>query len=115
MVYENFIVSAIICGLISLVLIILTFWGFRTKIEQEKTSVYECGFTPFAEARSTFDIKFYLVSLLFIVFDVEILFLFPMALNKDDLNVSETYLVGFFLIFVFAGIYYEIKSKVLEI
>jgi|ERR1700729_4654586 NADH-quinone oxidoreductase subunit A len=115
MVYENFIVSAIICGLISLVLIILTFWGFRTKIEQEKTSVYECGFTPFAEARSTFDIKFYLVSLLFIVFDVEILFLFPMALNKDDLNVSETYWVGFFLIFVFAGIYYEIKSKVLEI
>jgi len=46
MVYENFIVSAIICGLISLVLIILTFWGFRTKIEQEKTSVYECGNTP---------------------------------------------------------------------
>jgi NADH:ubiquinone oxidoreductase subunit 3 (subunit A) len=115
MAYESFIIAAIICGLISLLILVLTFWGFKTKIEPEKTSVYECGFTPFSQARSTFDIKFYLIALLFIVFDVEILFLFPIALNKEDLNIVETSWISFFILFIFAGIYYEIKSKALEI
>ena len=69
----------------------------------------------YKEAHSQFDIKFYLVSLLFIVFDVEILFLFPFILNKGNLNIYELSWIIMFFIFVFIGIYYEIKSKVLEI
>lgn len=68
--------------LISIIIIVFTFWGYRTKVDIEKTSIYECGFTPYSQPRSSFDIKFYLVSLLFIVFDVEVLFLFPFALNQ---------------------------------
>ena len=107
--------SATILSLgISVALMVLTFWGYRTKIDLEKTSIYECGFTPYTQARSTFDIKFYLVSLLFIVFDVEILFLFPFGLNKENYSISETNIILFFIIFIFLGIYYEVKSKVLE-
>jgi NADH:ubiquinone oxidoreductase subunit 3 (subunit A) len=74
----SFIIAALTCLALSSIIIILTFWGFHTKVDIDKTSIYECGFTPYAQARSTYDIKFYLVSLLFIVFDVEVLFLFPL-------------------------------------
>jgi NADH-quinone oxidoreductase subunit A len=111
---EAFLTAAIISLLLSTILIILTFWGFQTRIDIEKTSVYECGFMPYAEARSTFDIKFYLVSLLFLVFDVETLFLFPFAINSEDLSQRELNWIIFFIIFIFLGIYYEIKSKILE-
>lgn len=112
--HESFIIAAIFCLCLSGILLTLTFWGYRTKIDPEKTSIYECGFTPYSQARSTYDIKFYLVSLLFIVFDVEILFLFPLGLNKDDLSVADISWILFFIIFIFLGIYYEIKSRVLE-
>jgi NADH-quinone oxidoreductase subunit A len=114
MAVESFITAAVISITISIVLITLTFWGYNTKIDIEKTSIYECGFTPYSQARSTYDIKFYLVSLLFIVFDVEVLFLFPFALNKEDLTMGDLNWILFFIIFIFLGIFYEIKSKVLE-
>lgn len=111
---ENFITAVIVSIIISIIIIILTFWGYRTKIDLEKTSIYECGFTPYAQARSTFDIKFYLVSLLFIVFDVEVLFLFPFALNPHNLSLIEINSIIFFIIFIFLGIHYEIKSNILN-
>lgn len=111
---ESFITAGIISIGISIILIILTFWGYNTKVDIEKTSIYECGFTPYAQARSTYDIKFYLVSLLFIVFDVEVLFLFPFALNKQGLSQTEINWIIFFIVFIFLGIFYEIKNKVLE-
>lgn len=114
MALESFFTAATISVLISAIIIILTFWGYQTKIDIEKTSIYECGFTPYSQARSTFDIKFYLVSLLFLVFDVEILFLFPFVINGQDINQYELYLIIFFIVFIFLGIYYEVKSKVLE-
>lgn len=110
----SFLTAATFCLALAGALLTLTFWGFRTKIDAEKTSIYECGFTAYSQARSTYDIKFYLVSLLFIVFDVEILFLFPLGLNSTGWNSFELTWVLFFVIFIFAGIYYEIKSKVLE-
>jgi len=110
----SFIIAAIISFTISLAIIVFTFWGFRTKIDLEKTSIYECGFTPYAQPRSSFDIKFYLVSLLFIVFDVEILFLCPFTLNIQQLTIMETNLVLLFILFIFLGLYYEIKMKVID-
>ena len=114
MAFESFLISATISLLISAILIVLTFWGYQSKIDIEKTSIYECGFTPYAQARSTFDIKFYLVSLLFLVFDVEVLFLFPFIINGQYINQYELYLIIFFIVFIFLGIFYEIKSRVLE-
>jgi NADH:ubiquinone oxidoreductase subunit 3 (subunit A) len=111
---ENFIIAALISFSISLIIIVFTFWGYSTKIDSEKTSVYECGFTPYAQPRSSFDIKFYLVALLFIVFDVEVLFLFPFALNLSNLTLIETSWIIFFILFIFLGIFYEIKAKVID-
>lgn len=82
-------------------LIILTFWGFQPKIDIEKTSIYECGFTPYQSARNPLEIKFYLVSLLFIVFDIEVLFLFPFTINHHLLTGVEISLVAFFMFLCF--------------
>ena len=61
----------------SLLLFLLSFLLVPQKFDQEKVSAYECGFNPFDDARSTFDIRFYLVAILFLIFDLEISFLFP--------------------------------------
>jgi len=62
---------------LSLVIFFLSLILIPKKFDQEKVSAYECGFNPFEDARSTFDIRFYLVAILFLIFDLEISFLFP--------------------------------------
>jgi NADH-quinone oxidoreductase subunit A len=56
---------------------ILDLFFFSTKQDFEKLLAYECGFQPFSDARDTFDVRFYLVAILFIIFDLEIAFIFP--------------------------------------
>src|SRR5580692_6946094 len=65
----------------------------------EKTSPYECGFEPFADARIKFDVRFYLVSLLFIIFDLEVAFLFPWALAFKAIGAA-----GFWAVMMFLGV-----------
>ena len=55
----------------------LDFFFFNTRKDFEKLTAYECGFQPFGDARDTFDVRFYLVAILFIIFDLEIAFIFP--------------------------------------
>jgi NADH:ubiquinone oxidoreductase subunit 3 (subunit A) len=78
--YLNYLII-FIAFLVSLILSIIIF-GFSflislRKDETEKLSAYECGFDPFEDARNTFDISFYLVAIFFIIFDLEVIFLFP--------------------------------------
>ena len=80
----------------------------------EKTSAYECGFNAFDDARMKFDIRFYLVSILFIIFDLEVAFLFPWAASFSDLGA-----LGFWSMMVFLGVLtigfaYEWKKGALE-
>jgi NADH:ubiquinone oxidoreductase subunit 3 (subunit A) len=63
--------------IIALILYFVSFLLGRRILEKEKVSAYECGFNPFEDARQKFDIRFYLVSILFIIFDLEVVFLFP--------------------------------------
>ena len=63
------------------VIVLASFLVARQKPDSEKLSPYECGFEPFADARSKFDVRFYLVSILFIIFDLEVAFLFPWAVS----------------------------------
>jgi NADH:ubiquinone oxidoreductase subunit 3 (subunit A) len=111
---NNFILATQICLTISVIILIFTFWGYRIKLDTEKTSIYECGFTPYQSARNPLDIKFYLVSLLFIVFDIEVLFLFPYALNHNFLNSSQMSLLLIFIFFMFLGILYEMRLKAID-
>ena len=82
--------------------------------DPEKLSAYECGFNAFDDARMKFDVRFYLVSILFIIFDLEVAFLFPWAVAFKDLSM-----VGFWSMMVFLGVLtigfaYEWKKGALE-
>lgn len=80
----------------------------------EKLSSYECGFEPYGSARSTFDIHFYLVAIIFIVFDIEVLFLLPFALSFDALYALPIHMMALFLGILTLGFYYEWKHGVLN-
>ncbi len=82
--------------------------------ESEKLSPYECGFEAFEDARMPFDVRYYLVAILFIVFDLEIAFVFPWAIVFRDIGMPALSAMGVFLgILVFAFIY-EWKKGALE-
>jgi hypothetical protein len=75
--YNLLFLFLVISTIIAVVILILSNLLSEKKIDLEKLSAYECGFDPFGDARHTFSIKFYLVAILFIIFDLEIVFLFP--------------------------------------
>ena len=84
----------------------------------EKLSAYECGFNAYDDARMKFDVRFYLVSILFIIFDLEVAFLFPWAVSLMDLPRGET-IFAFWSMMIFLGILtvgflYEWKKGALE-
>ena len=81
---------------------------------QEKLSTYECGFEPFSDTRGKFDVKFYLVAILFIIFDLEIMFLFPWAVAFQDLSELGFWSMMFFLVVLTVGFAYEWKKGALE-
>lgn len=73
----------------------------------EKVSPYECGFTPLGDARQKFSVQFYLVAILFIVFDLEVLFLFPFAVSLYETSLMGFWVVIIFLIILTVGFVYE--------
>ena len=107
-----------VAGLIGLVLLIAPFLVAFQQPDPEKLSAYECGFNAFDDARMKFDIRFYLVSILFIIFDLEVAFLFPwaVALMKLPHDVAA---FAFWSMLVFLGVLtvgfiYEWKKGALE-
>jgi len=82
--------------------------------DQEKVSSYECGFNAFDDARMKFDVRFYLVAILFIIFDLEIAFLFPWAVAFGDLGAFGFWSMMVFLSILTVGFAYEWKKGALE-
>ncbi|MFT7235590.1 MAG: NADH-quinone oxidoreductase subunit A [Methylophagaceae bacterium] len=82
--------------------------------DEEKRSPYECGFEPFDDAHMKFDVRFYLVAILFIIFDLEIAFLFPWAIVLDDVGVFGLLAMFLFLAILVVGFIYEWKKGALE-
>jgi len=80
----------------------------------KKLSQYECGFEAFDEARMPFDIRFYLVSILFIIFDLEIAFLFPWAVALKDLPLAGFVSMMIFLFMLTVGFIYEWRKGALD-
>ncbi len=80
----------------------------------QKTSPYECGFEPFEKTRIRFDIRFYLVAILFIIFDLEMVFLFPFAMAFKQIPWSGFVGMGIFLSLLILGFIYEWKKGALE-
>jgi NADH-quinone oxidoreductase subunit A len=90
-----------------------TLFGVR-KPNAEKLSAYECGFEPFEDSRIKFDVRYYLVAILFIVFDLEIAFLFPWAVSLNRIGIVGIAAVGIFLLILVVGFIYEWKRGALE-
>lgn len=82
--------------------------------DAEKTSAYECGFNAFDDARMKFDIRFYLVAILFIIFDLEVAFLFPWAVSLQDMSATGFWSMIVFLAVLTIGFAYEWKKGALE-
>ncbi len=80
----------------------------------EKLSPYECGFEPFEDTRGKFDVRYYLVAILFIIFDLEIAFLFPWAVSLDVIGGFGLIAMGIFLAILVVGFIYEWKKGALE-
>jgi NADH-quinone oxidoreductase subunit A len=96
------------------VLLILGFVLGRGGKDSEKLSPYECGFEPFEDSRMKFDVRYYLVAILFIIFDLEIAFLFPWAVALDGLGMFGFAVMAAFLILLVVGFIYEWKKGALE-
>ena len=82
--------------------------------DKEKVSAYECGFNAFDDARMKFDVRFYLVSLLFIIFDLEVAFLFPWAVAFKDVGLFGFWAMMIFLAVLTIGFIYEWRKGALE-
>lgn len=82
--------------------------------DPEKLSAYECGFNAFDDARMTFDVRFYLVAILFIIFDLEVAFLFPWAVAFGDIGLFGFVSMMIFLAVLTIGFAYEWKKGALE-
>lgn len=86
----------------------------KQKPDPEKNSAYECGFEAFMDTRTKFDVRFYLVTLLFIIFDLEIAFLFPWAISLKGIGVFGFWSMMTFLGVLTVGFIYEWKKGALE-
>lgn len=86
----------------------------RQRPDSDKLAAYECGFEPFDDARGQFDVRFYLVAILFIIFDLEVAFLFPWAVALGDIGLFGFWSMIVFLAVLTVGFIYEWKKGALE-
>jgi NADH-quinone oxidoreductase subunit A len=99
---------------LAIALTVVPFVIAPSKPDPEKLSAYECGFNAFSDARMKFDVRFYLVSLLFIIFDLEVAFLFPWAITLGKTGVAAFWAMMVFLGVLTIGFVYEWKKGALE-
>jgi len=114
--YINVAIFLIFSFVLSLVLLTISFLiTFTSKLDIEKSSIYECGFNPFSETRYQFEVLFYLIAILFLLFDIEILYLFPFALSFQHLSSLAYYSLCVFFVLLFIGLILEISQGTLDI
>jgi NADH-quinone oxidoreductase subunit A len=97
--YFPILVFLVIAGGIAVLMITASYVLAQQRPDSEKLSPYECGFDPFEDARVRFDVRYYLVAILFIIFDLEVAFLFPWAVSLGDIGIF-----GFWSMIVFLGV-----------
>jgi NADH-quinone oxidoreductase subunit A len=112
--YLPLIIFVAVAAAIGLVLLIAPFIVAYQQPDPEKLSAYECGFNAFDDARMKFDVRFYLVAILFIIFDLEVSFLFPWAVAFGEIGVFGFWAVMIFLAVLTIGFIYEWRKGALE-
>jgi NADH-quinone oxidoreductase subunit A len=112
--YLPILIFLAVAGALGVLLLVLGFVFGSRRPDPEKLSPYECGFEAFEDSRMKFDVRYYLVAILFIVFDLEIAFLFPWAVALDSIGVVGLAAMGVFLLVLVVGFVYEWKKGALE-
>ena len=112
--YTIILVFLFIATILSLIILSLSFLLAIQNPETEKLSTYECGFEPYEDARNSFDVKFYLIAILFIVFDIETMFLLPWSISLSHLNALGFWSMIDFVIELGIGFIYIWYLGVLE-
>src|SRR6516164_7969807 len=116
-ILQNYLPLVVFIGIaivIGLALLIAPFLVAYRQPDPEKRSAYECGFNAFDDARMKFDVRFYLVAILFIIFDLEVAFLFPWAIAFKSVGVFGFWAMMVFLAVLTIGFIYEWKKGALE-
>ena len=112
--YLPILVFLAIAAVVSAGMLVASYLAATHTPDSEKLSPYECGFEPFSDSRTKFDVRYYLVSILFIIFDLEVAFLFPWAVTLGDLGQFGFWSMMIFLTVLTIGFVYEWKKGALE-
>ena len=112
--YLSILIFIIIALFLSVGFIVLNYLFSPKKPDPEKLSAYECGFEAFSDSRMEFDVRFYLVAILFIIFDLEIAFLFPWAISLGQIGLYGFCSMMLFLFILTVGFIYEWKKGALD-
>ena len=112
--YLSIIIFLFIAISLSVGFIVLNFLFSPKNPDSEKLSAYECGFEAFGDSRMEFDVRFYLVAILFIIFDLEIAFLFPWAISLGSIGPLGFWSMMIFLFILTVGFVYEWKKGALD-
>ena len=112
--YLSIIIFLFVALLISIGFLLINFVSSPSNPDPEKLSAYECGFDAFDDSRMEFDVRFYLVAILFIIFDLEIAFLFPWAITLGKTGLFGFWSMMIFLTVLTIGFIYEWKKGALE-
>lgn len=117
--YLPILILLIVGGGFSIVLLLAAKILAPSSPDAEKVSTYECGFNAFDDSRMKFDVRFYLVAILFIIFDLEVAFLFPWAVSLENIATAENNYFGFWVVMIFlfelgAGLIYAWKKGALD-
>jgi len=112
--YLSILIFVFIALFLSIGFIVLNFLFSPKNPDSEKLSAYEYGFEPFDDSRMTFDVRFYLVAILFIIFDLEIAFLFPWAVSLGAIGSLGFWSMMLFLFILTIGFIYEWKKGALD-
>jgi NADH:ubiquinone oxidoreductase subunit 3 (subunit A) len=112
--YTSTLIYMILSLLICILLLVASYILAVQQVDPEKMSAYECGFNPFSDARHKFDVRFYLVGILFIIFDLEVMFLFPWALIFNKIGEFGYFTMFIFLLILTLGFIYEWKRGALD-
>jgi NADH-quinone oxidoreductase subunit A len=113
--YRNILVFIIASFGLALVLIVAVYvLSFTSKVDLEKSSAYECGFQPFSETSYPFEVEFALIAIMFLLFDIEVLYLFPLISSLFNIYSMDLLAVTIFYFIVLVGLFFEITRKVLN-
>ncbi len=112
--YMPILIFLAIAMALALIIVVASLLVAPQRPDREKLSAYECGFEPFEDARGRFDVRFYLVAILFIIFDLEVAFLFPWAVSLGNIGLFGFWSMIVFLIVLTVGFVYEWRKGALE-